>query len=206
MIKHRNRKKTLDHAIQIIRDHNGLIRMSDAMKSGITSYSLYSLRDNGFIQQIARGIFQLTDTIHISNPDFAVIALKIPKAVICLISALSFYEITNQIPHEIFIALKKGTETPRLDYPPIAVHRFSDPSFESGIEEYDLDGIQVRIYSIEKTLVDCFKFRKIIGMDVVLEALKLYKLRKKVKPDDLLKYAHICRVEKSIKPYMEAIF
>ena len=93
---------------------------------------------------------------------------------------------------------------PSLDYPPIQAHRFSNEACNSGIEEHLIDGVSVRIYSPEKTLADCFKFRNKIGMDVALEALKLYKTRKKFNPGELLKYAKICRVAKVMRPYLEA--
>jgi predicted transcriptional regulator of viral defense system len=119
---------------------------------------------------------------------------------------LFFHNLTTQIPHEVAIALAKGAESPRMDFPPLSVHRFSKASFEAGIEEHDVDGVVIRVYCLEKTLVDCFKFRNKLGMDVVLEALKLYKDRKKqFKVGDLLKYARICRVEKIMKPYLEAV-
>ena len=120
-------------------------------------------------------------------------------------SALAFHEITTAIPHEVAIAIEKGAQTPRINYPPISVHRFSTSAFESGIEQYEIDGVTVRIYCPEKTLADCFKFRNKIGMDVALESLKLYKTRKHFTGDELHKYACICRVEKVMKPYLEAV-
>ena len=99
----------------------------------------------------------------ISEPDIITVALRIPNAVICLISALSYHNITTQIPHMVFIALEKGAETPRIDYPPISVHRLSGESFTAGIEVYEIDGVSVKVYSPEKTIVDCFKFRNKIG-------------------------------------------
>ena len=93
---------------------------------------------------------------------------------------------------------------PSLDYPPIQAHKFSKEAYASGIEEHLIDGVPVKVYSPEKTLSDCFKFRNKIGMDVVLEALKLYKTRKKFNLGELLRYAKICRVEKVMRPYLEA--
>lgn len=129
-----------------------------------------------------------------------------PQSVICLISALSFHEITTQIPHEVFIALKQGVKAPKIDCPPLSVHLFSATSFEAGITIYEIDGVAVRIYSPEKTLADCFKFRNKLGMDVVLEALKMYRNRQtKMNIADLMKYARTCRVEKVMQPYLESI-
>ena len=132
--------------------------------------------------------------------------MKIPKGVICLISALSFHEITTEIPHQVYLALPRGSEPPRLDYPPLKVYWFGDPAFKEGIEHHEVDGIPINIYSPEKTIADCFKYRNKIGMDVAIEALKLYRQRKKFKIDDLIHYAKICRVEKIMQPYIEAMF
>ena len=103
------------------------------------------------------------------------------------------------------MAVPKDSRTPSLDYPPIKAHKFSHEAYEPGIEEHLLDGASVKIYNREKTLVDCFKFRNKIGMDVVLEALKLHKARNGLNLGELLEYARICRVEKVMRPYLEAI-
>lgn len=192
-------------AIRLIRAHGGMVHATEAIRAGIHSRTLRQLRDATILEQVSRGIYRLADQPPISNPDLVTVAMRIPHAVICLISALSFHEITTQIPHTVSIALKKGAEPPRLDYPPISVHRFSENSLNTGIEEHLLDGVTVRIYSPEKTLADAFKFRHKIGMDVVREALELYKTRKTPNLGELLKYARLCRVENVMRPYLEAM-
>jgi predicted transcriptional regulator of viral defense system len=139
----------------------------------------------------------------ISNPDLVTVGLRFPNAVICLVSALAYHDITTQIPHSISVAVPRESRLPSLDHPPLLVRRFSDQAYSAGIEEHQIDGVPVKIYSTEKTLADCFKFRNKIGMDVVLEALKLYKTRKKFNIGELLKYAKICRVERVMRPYLE---
>lgn len=192
-------------AIRLIRDSGGMVHSSKAFRVGIHSRTLCQLREEGILELVSRGIYRLADQATISNPDLVTVAMRIPKAVICLISALAFHELTTQIPHAVYIALKKGAEPPRLEYPPISVHRFSAVSLNAGIEQHLLDGVKVRIYSPEKTLADVFKFRNKIGMDVVLEALNLYKTRKAFNLGELLKYAGICRIEKVMRPYLEAM-
>ncbi len=193
-------------AIKYIKERGGIIRTAEALKAGIHPRTFYALRDRGYLESVSRGVYRLTELPPISNPDFILVASRVPQAVFCLISALSFHELTTQIPHEVYISLKEGTKTPRIDFPPLSVHRFSRASFEAGIAIYTIDGIPVRIYNQEKTLVDCFKFRNKLGMDVVLEAVKMYKSRnEKFKIPELLKYARICRVEKIMQPYLESI-
>jgi len=189
---------------EIFRKHGGQLRMSEAIAHGITRYMLYSLRDKGIIEQVSRGIYRLVELPPISNPDLVTVSLRFPNAVICLISALAYHDITTQIPHDVSVAVPRDSRIPSLDYPPIQAHRFSNEAYKSGIEEHLIDGVPIKFYSPEKTLADCFKFRNKIGMDVVLEALKLYKTRKKFDPGELLKFAKICRVEKVMRPYLEA--
>lgn len=192
-------------ATKIIKASGGMMHTAEAIKSGIHSRTLRKLCHDGTLEQVSRGIYRLASHPSISNPDLVTVAMRIPNAVVCLISALAYHELTTQVPHAVSIALKKGAETPQLAYPPITVHRFSETSLNAGIEEHRIDGITVRIYNPEKTLADSFKFRHKIGMDVVLEALKLYKTRKTVKLGELLKFARICRVENVMRPYLEAL-
>lgn len=204
MIHEEKQGSAADRAKRIIRSRGGLIRTSDAIGVGIHPRTIYQLRDSGILERLSRGVWRLTEQSPLSNPDLVTVAARIPGAVICLISALAFHEITTQIPHAVSIALPKGAGSPRLDYPPITAHRFSGPALTEGIEEHIIDGLSVRIYSPEKTIADCFKFRNKIGMDVVLEALKFYKGRKGLNLGELLKYAKICRVETVMRPYLEA--
>lgn len=194
-----------ERAKRLIAAMGGVVRTSEALEAGIHPRTLYALRDTGALEQLSRGVYRLADEKPVSAPDLVTVAVRVPQAVVCLVSALSFHEMTTQIPHAVSIALAKGAETPRLDQPPLAVYRFSGQSFIAGVEEHKVDGVAVRVYSPEKTLADCFKFRNRIGMDVVLEALRLYRARKELKVGDLLKYARICRVEKVMRPYLEAV-
>ncbi|WMP16248.1 type IV toxin-antitoxin system AbiEi family antitoxin domain-containing protein [Thiothrix lacustris] len=189
----------------LFRTHGGQLRMSDALTLGISRYRLYQLRDEGIIEVVSRGIYRLTELPTISNPDLVTIALRYPNAVICLVSALAWHEMTTQIPHAVTVAVPPNTRLPVLDYPPIKAYRFATPAFNAGVEKINIDSITIRIYNAEKTLVDCFKFRNKIGMDVVIEALQLYRRRKHLNLPALLRYASICRVEKVMRPYLEAI-
>jgi len=189
----------------IFRAHGGQLRMSEAIRHGLSRYTLYALKERGTIEQISRGVYRLADLPPIGNPDLVTVGLRFPQAVVCLVSALSWHGITTQIPHAVSVAVPRDARLPSLDYPPIHAHRFSDASFKAGIERHDVDGVPVRIYGAEKSIADCFKFRNRIGMDVVLEAFQLYRQRKKFDPGKLLKYAKVCRVENVMRPYLEAV-
>ena len=183
----------------------GLLRTGAALRAGIHPRTLYDMRDEGVVEQLSRGLYRLADLPALSNPDLVTVALKIPAGVVCLISALAYHEITMQIPHEVHIALARGAEPPRLRHPPVRVFWFTGRSFTEGIETHEVDGIKLRIYSPEKTLADCFKYRNKLGLDTVLEALRLYRSRKRPNVDELMKFARVCRVEKVMRPYLEAL-
>lgn len=191
--------------LDIFREHGGRLRMSEALAHGITRYMLYTLRDKGIIEQVTRGVYRLAELPPLGNPDLVTVSLRFPNAVICLISALAFHGLTTQIPHEVSVAVPRNSRMPSLDFPPVRAHKFSQAAFQTGIEEHKIDGVPVRIYCPEKTMADCFKFRNKIGMDVVLEALKLYKTKKKFNLEELLRYARVCRVVKVMEPYLEAM-
>ena len=194
-----------DRAVAIFKKHGGILRTAQALRAGIHPSTLYAMRDSGSIEVVSRGVYRLAGSEPLGNPDLVTVATRVSGGVICLISALAFHEITTQIPHEVNVALQRGAEEPRLDHPPIKTYRFTGQAFTAGVEIHELDGVSVRIYSPEKTLADCFKFRNKIGLDTALEAVRLYRERKNVKVDDLMRYAKICRVEKVIRPYLEAI-
>lgn len=189
----------------IFRSCGGQLRMSSALRRGITRYMLYSLRDRGVIERISRGVYRLTELPPISNPDLVTVALRFPNAVVCLVSALAYHEITTQVPHRISIAVPRESRQPFLDSPPLLVYRFSDPGYNSGIDECQIDGVSAKIYNPEKTIADCFKFRNRIGMDVVLEALKLYRTRKVPNVKALSHYGKVCRVGNVMRPYLESL-
>ena len=191
-------------AIRIIKANKGIIRTSEAIKKHIHPRILYGLRDKGILEQISYGLYKLKQN-NVSNPDFITVALRAPKGVICLVSSLAFHNLTTQIPHKVWLAVKRDSAKPRIEYPPVSIHQFSCKSFSSGIEKHIFDKIPVKIYNPEKTIVDCFKFRHKIGMNIVLESLAFYKDRKKFNLEKLIKYAKICRIVNVMKPYVERL-
>jgi len=178
---------------------------SEALNCGVHPRILYQLRDEGFIEQVSRGVYIVAEA-NIENLDFLIVSHRVPKSVVCLESALYFYEITTQIPKAVMIAMPRKSKQPKIDHPPIIVYRFSEEAFNNGIEEHEVNNEIIKIYSPEKTLADCFKFRNQLGMDVVLEALKMYKEKYRFDALKIAKYAKICRVSKIIQPYMESLF
>ena len=179
--------------------------MSEAMRAGIHRDTLNLMVEQGELEKLSRGLYQLGDAEPLSHPDLAVVAAKAPKGVICLISALAYHELTTQIPHEVYLAIDRNAKAPRIDYPPVRSFRFNGPAFTEGIETHNLGPVKLRIYSREKTLADCFKFRSRVGLDVCLEALRAYRLKRGFNSDSLLRYAAVCRVTNVMRPYIEAV-
>lgn len=192
-------------AIEIFRKHHGLLRTAEAIRLGIHARTLYQLRDEEILEQLSRGVYRLKSLADFSEPDLVLVSKKIPRAVICLISALAYHEITTQIPHFVYIAIPSRDRKSRLGYPPIRFFQYSEKTYNAGIEIKKIGGYPVKIYSIEKTLADCVKFRNRIGIDVVIEALKMYWRRQETNIDLLYKYARLHRVEKILQPIMETI-
>jgi predicted transcriptional regulator of viral defense system len=195
----------VDRAIAVFREHGGVLRTAHAMRLGLHPAVLYAMRDSGDLEQVSRGLYRLAGTPPLGDPDLVIVATRVPKGVICLISALSFHELTTQIPHEIHLALPRGAEEPRLAHPPVKTYRFDERAFREGVETHMLDGVSLKIYDPEKTIADCFKFRNRIGLDTAVEAVRLYRERRRVDPDRLMRYAAICRIEKVIRPYLEVL-
>jgi predicted transcriptional regulator of viral defense system len=193
-----------EREVELFRQHGGGLRMADALRLGVNRKTLDTMRDGGAVQPVSRGVYRLASLDPLAHPDLVTAAKRVPHGVLCLISALSFHELTTQLPHVIDVALERGKTKPRLDYPPTRFVWFSGPAFHEGIETHELDGVPVRIYDPEKTLVDCFRYRNQLGMDVALEALRLWRERGRRKLDVLLKYARMRHVERAMGPYVEA--
>jgi len=172
---------------------------------GVHPSTLREMVDTGWLVKEATGIYRIAGLAPLSNPDLVQVSLRVPHGIICLISALSFHQMTTQIPYKIYIAIPQNAKRPRIDYPPIEVIKPSGEAYSAGILEFQIEGVNVRFYNKEKTVADCFKFRNKIGQDIAIEALKQFLHEKGRNIDKLLYYAGIDRVEKVITPYIEAM-
>ncbi len=191
--------------MSFFQSHGGVARFSAILKEGFHPDSLGALEKEGKVEKIARGLYRITNYTPGSHPDLVVASLQAPKGVICLISALSFYEATNEIPKYVDIAIPQGTHANRIKYPPVKFYRFAPKAWKIGIEKHEVENHQVKIYSLAKTIADCFKFRNRIGMDIARDALKFAITEKGIKPKEIMEYAKICRVDSIIKPILEAM-
>ena len=159
----------------------------------------------GVLEKVSRGLYRKPNTFLSENETLVDIALVAPRAIFCLLSALQFHGLTTQLPREVWIAMPQGSRVPKMDYPPIRMMRFSGKTYSEGIQTVVRDRVALKIYSPAKTVVDCFKFRNKVGLDVALEALKDALKKKKATREELYYFAKIERVIKIILPYLEAM-
>lgn len=199
------KRSKLQLATEAFRKAGGILTMSEAIALGMHRRELYALRDQGDLEVVGRGLYRLVEMPDPSLPDFIPVAKKIPRGVICLISALAFHEITTQIPHFVYVALPSKSHKPSILYPPMRYFWYTEKLLTMGVQEHTLEGFTFKIFDVEKTLIDCVKFRNKIGMDVVLEALKMSWQSRKTNLDKLFEYAKLFHVEKILKLIMETI-
>lgn len=183
----------------------GVLRPKDLEAHGIARTYLTRLCAQGQLQQIGRGLYVPADAEQSADSNLAAVGKRIPAAVVCLLSALRVHGLTTQAPFEAWIALPRHARVPKSAGLPIRVVRMVPKSLEAGVEKKTVDGVQVSVFDVEKTVADCFRFRSRIGLDVALEAIREYLRRPRRNLEKLLRYAGLVRVQKAIGPYLEAM-
>jgi len=191
--------------IEFLKKRGGMVSYKVIIKAGFSKAFLKDNLDSGRIQKVDRALYRLSDGFTLSYPDLMAVSIKVSKGVVCLLSALAFHEATSEIPRYVNIAIPRGAYANKINYPPVKFYHFASKAWEAGIEKQKIEGYQIKVYSIAKTVADCFKFRNKIGMDVAREALKIAITEKGVQPKEIMQYAEICRVDNIIKPILEAM-
>jgi predicted transcriptional regulator of viral defense system len=197
--------RDLASALKLFRTHGGTLRTRELLELGVHTDALYELRESGKIVELDRGLYRLAEVSEAEHPDLALVAARAPNAAVCLISALSYHDITTQIPSSVHLAVPRGHYRGISLSIPVTVYRFDAKTFKEGLETQQIGGKPLKIYSPARTVVDCFKFRNKLALDVAIEALRLARQRKRVQNRDLLRYARMLRVEKPMSPYLQAI-
>jgi predicted transcriptional regulator of viral defense system len=192
-------------AIQYLSTHTGVLRTKEILKAGIQPRTLYKLRDDGIVDHLSYGVYKYHDDSTSSHSIYIELCQRIPKAVFCLISALHFHEIGTQLPYDQWIALPQKVKKPRVREYNIQYIYPQQNIYELGLEEHQTEGTSVKVYSPTKTVVDCFKYRNKIGLDVALEALKESLRLKKTTRKELIYCATKCRMKNIMMPYLESI-
>ncbi len=154
---------------------------------------------------MGRGLYILPESDTTEHHSLAEVCKRVPKGVVCLLSALRFHDITTQAPFEVWLAIGEKDWRPRVEYPPLRIVRFSPASLSAGIEVHRIEGVTVQVYCPAKTVADCFKYRNKIGLDVALEALRQCWRSRQCTMDELWHYADLCRVRNVMRPYLESL-
>ena len=193
-----------DRIIQLAKA-KAILRPQDLEAIGVPREYLRRLRDEGVLEQPARGLYALTSAKPTEHQTLAEVFKRLPHRAACLLSALQFHGLTTQLPREVWIALGTKAWAPKLDYPRIRISRFSPTTLTFGVEERRIGGALIRVFKPAKTVADCFKFRNKIGLDVALEALRDCLKQRKATRDEIWNAARICRVANVMRPYLESL-
>ncbi|HJX17527.1 MAG TPA: type IV toxin-antitoxin system AbiEi family antitoxin domain-containing protein [Acidiferrobacterales bacterium] len=195
----------IEQRIRTLLRRAGTARSRELVAAGIPRSQLSRMVAAGQLKRVGRGLYAMPSYQSGEHGALAAVAKRAPGVLFCLLTALRFHELTTQSPFEVWIAIGNKEHPPRLDYPPLRTVRFSDSALTAGVEIHQVDGVKVRVTSVAKTVVDCFKFRNKIGLDVALEALREARRAKKASADELWRYAKINRVANVMRPYLEAV-
>jgi len=193
-----------DRAVELLKER-GAMRRIELSDAGVHPETLSRLVEEGILTRVSRGLYQLTDADITAPHDLAEVAKRVPKGVICLISALQFHELTLQTPSRVWVAISPKARKPKIEYPPTRIVRFGDRALSLGVQTHAIDGVPVPIFDPAKTVVDCFRFRKLVGFDVALEGLHNVVKSGKAKPAEIVQYARDTRIWSVLRPYLETV-
>lgn len=188
----RNQHNILENLAQ---SSGGTFKSAEAMKAGVHPRDLYALRDEGFLIELSRGVYRLADAEMSPYLDLVAVSHRVSRGAICLDSALSFWDLTDEVPAEVHLAVPRGSHRPLIDYPPTRIHVFAADAFELGREKIRLEsGEEIIIYSPERSVVDAMRLKNRVGSDVAYEALRRYLRRPGASSGNLLRLARRLRV------------
>jgi predicted transcriptional regulator of viral defense system len=183
----------------------GMLRLKDFMAEGIGPETLARLVREEAVVRPARGLYQLPGGKIEAAHMLAEAAVLVPKGVVCLTSALQYHELTLQMPSAVWMAIERTAWRPKIDYPRIRFVRFTGPALTEGIKRHRVEGVEVPITDPARTIVDCFRYRAKVGLDVAMEGLREGLRRRRCTPNQLWRYARKARVWSVMRPYVEAM-
>jgi predicted transcriptional regulator of viral defense system len=183
----------------------GVLRSRDLSALGLPREHLRRLQERGLVRRVSRGLYIAADADLTEKETLLEACKRVPRGVVCLLSALRFHVLTTQSPFEVWIAIGGKDWQPRVKYPPLRILRFSRAALVEGIEEHTIQGVKVRVTNPARTVADCFKYRNKIGLDVALEALRDCWRQRRATMDDLWRAAAVCRVANVMRPYLESL-
>ena len=197
-------KSATQKVLDLVR-RTGMLRARDFDRHGITREHLRRLLRRGQVERIGTGLYALPGGAASEHRSLAEASKRVPQGVICLLSALRFHKLGTQNPFEVWMAIPHKAWRPKSESPPLRIVHLTGQALKQGVEEHQIEGVPVRVFSPSKTVADCFKFRNKIGLDVALETLRDYRRTHKEGMDDLWRFTKICRVTAVMRPYLEAL-
>lgn len=200
-----SKKRTQEEQVLDLIDKKRIIRPQDLEKKKIPRTVLQRLLQKKKIIRLSRGLYAKPNAAFNENIDLMEVSKKIPRGVICLLSALRFHNIGTQLPYQVWIAIDRKAQLPRVERPFVKIVRFSSKSLNYGVETHRIQEVPIRVTNPAKTVVDCFKYRNKIGLDIAIEALKEGWRDGRFSMDELYRAAGVCRVTKIMRPYMESL-
>lgn len=198
----KNSKK--QQVLKLIQEQS-VVRPRDLTERGLPKDYLYILEKEGIIERVGRGLYRWPDKDLGRHQSLTEVCKLVPKAVVALLSALNYHNITTQNPHQIWLAIDRKAWRPEISYPPVRFVTMSGEALHAGVEEHSIDGVVIKVFCPAKTAADCFKYRNKVGLDVALEALREGWSAHKFTMDELFRYAEVCRVKKVMQPYIESL-
>lgn len=193
-----------DRLLRLLK-RRGMVRLAEMQEQGITAATAARLVQDGRVVRLSRGLYQLPDAPMHAHHSLAEAAKRVPRGVVCLMSALAFHDLTDQLPPKVWLALGRKDWTPRVEYPPLRIARFSEDEYRRGIETHKIEGVAVRIYNVPKTLADAFRYRRDIGISVCIESLRAALKKGKATPAQIAGEAEKSGVWKAMQPYLETL-
>jgi predicted transcriptional regulator of viral defense system len=185
--------------------NKGIFRLTEARALGLHPEQVRRLTRQGQLTRLGRGLYAAASAVPSEHHTLAEIAKRVPKGIVCLLTALRFHSIGTQHPREVWLAVDRRAAIPRIDFTPVRIMRISGAALTAGIDEHDIEGVDVRITGPARTVVDCFKFRNKIGIDVAVEALREYRRLRKGTVDELWRQADRLRMTRVMRPYWDAM-
>lgn len=182
-----------------------VLRSRDLEARGIARTQLVRWVADGRLVRVGRGLYTLPEREIGEHEAIVQAATRVASGIVCLLTALRVHGLTTQNPPDVWLALPRTARTPQLDWPPLRLVRWSGQALTAGVVERELDGVAVRMTTPARTVTDCFKHRSLVGVDVAVEALRDYRNHRAGTVDELEEAAAVCRVQRVMRPYLEAV-
>ncbi|SFZ81762.1 Transcriptional regulator, AbiEi antitoxin, Type IV TA system [Devosia enhydra] len=183
----------------------GIARLAELRAAGVTAATMSRMERDGEVLRLARGLYQLPDAPLDAHHSLAEAAKRVPKGVVCLVSALAFHQLTDQLPRQVWIAIGQKDWAPKADGTPVRLVRFTDRLLTEGVESHTVEGVPVKVFEVAKTIADCFRYRNKIGLSVAIEGLQEALRQRKTTPGEIVRQAERGAIATVIRPYLEAL-